>query len=142
MNQVKETLVGFLMGLGLYAVCVEGIGIVFSDDRLTYTLGLLFGAAIAVLLFLHMAKTLNHALDLSPEQATKYVRKQSFLRLAVMLAVMILGLLVPVIGFIPLVLGLLGLKLGALLAPFFLKRLYPDSFITKEDSGEAENPAE
>lgn len=133
MNQVKETLTGFLIGIGIYTLLIEAVGLFFSEDILSYTLGLAFGAGIAVFLIFHMAKTLDRALDLSQAEASKYVKRQSFIRLFIMLVVMVIGLAVRRLNFIAIVLGLLGLKMGALIAPFFLKRLYPESFRTKKN---------
>lgn len=131
MNQVKETLTGFLIGIGIYAVLIEAVGFFFSEDLLSYTLGLLFGVIIAIFLIIHMAKTLDKALDLPQIQATKYVKRQSLLRLLIMLLAMTAGLVIERMNFIAVVLGMLGLKIGALIAPVFLKKLYPDSFVTK-----------
>ena len=133
MNQVKETMIGFYISIGIYAVIIEVIGIFFSEDILSYTLGLLFGVIIAVFLFGHMAMTLDHALDLQENDATKYVRLRSFLRLVVMMAALAIGLMTERLLFITVLLGLLGLKIGALFTPFILRRLYPDSYITKEE---------
>lgn len=134
MNQVKETLTGFLIGIGIYTLLIETVGLFFSEDILSYTLGLLFGVGIAIFLIFHMAKTLDKALDLSQAEASKYVKRQSFIRLFIMLVVMVIGLAARRLNFIAIVLGLLGLKMGALLAPFFLKRLYPESFLTKRET--------
>lgn len=139
MKQIKETMTGFLIGITVYAVLIELVGVFFSDDILSYTLGLLFGIAVAVALIFHMAHTLDNALDMPEAQAVKYTRKQSFLRLAIMLGAMVAALMVQKVNFITVVLGMLGLKIGALIAPFFLKRLYPDSFVTKEDLLEPED---
>lgn len=133
MKQVKQTLTGFFIGIGIYAAIVEMVGIFFSEELNSYTMGLALGTIVSIALIFHMAVTLNKALDLPQEKATGYVRRQSFLRLLLMLAALIAGLVFDKFNFIALVLGLLGLKIGALIAPFFLKRLYPDSFITKED---------
>lgn len=133
MNQVKETMTGFYIGIGIYAVIIEVVGIFFSEDILSYTLGLLFGVIIAAFLFGHMAKTLDHALDLQENDASKYVRLRSFLRLFVMMAALAVGLMTEQLSFLTVLLGLLGLKIGALFTPFILKRLYPDSYITKEE---------
>ena len=81
-----------------------------------------------------MAWTLNRAFDYPEDGATKYVRKQTFLRLFVMVLVMLPGVLIDDINFLTLVLGLFGLKIGALIAPFFLRRLYPGDFITDEET--------
>jgi predicted cobalt transporter CbtA len=136
MSQVKETIIGFLIGIGIYAVLIELVGFFFSEDLFSYTLGLLFGVAVAIFLIVHMAKTLDRALDLPQEQAVKYTRRQSFLRLAVMLAAMVIALLVEQFNFIAVILGMLGLKMGAFIAPKLLKRLYPEDFVTKLDMDE------
>mgnify|MGYP006988905437 CR=1 FL=1 len=131
---MKETFIGFLLGLSVYAVVVEAIGIFFSGDILAYTVGLLIGVVAAVLIFAHMAWTLNRAFDYPEAGATKYIRKQTFLRLLMMIIVMLPGLIVHRIRFVSLILGLLGLKIGALIAPFFLKRLYPEHFVPDEET--------
>lgn len=131
MNQVKETIVGFLIGIGIYAVLIEIVGFFFSENFLSYTLGLLFGVVVAIFLIIHMAKTLDRALDLPQGQAIKYTRRQSFLRLVVMLVAMVIALMVEQLNFIAVILGMLGLKIGAFIAPKLLKILYPEDFVTK-----------
>ena len=134
MELVKETTIGFLIGLGVYAAIIEMIGVFFSQDVLSYTVGLAIGVVASVLLFIHMAWTLNRAMDYPEEGATKYVRSMTFLRLLAMVVVMLPGVILKDINFLALILGLLGLKIGALIAPFFLRRLYPDHFITDEET--------
>lgn len=133
MEQVKQTLIGIFLGMGCYAVGVELVGVFFSDDLLSYSLGLLLGTIVAVLLVIHMAKTLDKALDMPEAQATKYARKQSFFRLFIMLVAGVVGLSCSKVKFISLVLGILGIKIGALFAPFFLKRIYPEHYTTQEE---------
>lgn len=133
MTQVKETLKGVFVGILIYAALVEVIGIFFSGDVLAYTLGLLVGTAVACALMLHMTFTLNKALDMPENQAVKYTRRQSFVRLLIMLAALLFGVIFNQLNFIALVLGILGIKIGALVAPFFLKRMYPEHFVTKEE---------
>ncbi len=133
MNQVKEIMIGFYIGIGVYAILVEVTGIFFSENILSYTLGLLFGVLASIFLFHHMAKTLDYALGLQEGDASKYVKRQSFIRLLAMLAVLTVGMITEQFSFITVLLGLLGLKVGALVTPFILKRLYPDSYITKDE---------
>ena len=134
MNQVKETLTGLLIGIGVYSVIVEIIGIIFSEDILSYTLGLLGGVVVAVILIIHMTRTLDDALDLPQDDATRYMRKKTVFRIVLMLAALLGAMLIPHVNFFTVLLGLLGMKVGALMAPFFLKRMYPDDFVTKEDA--------
>lgn len=133
MEQVKETLRGVVIGILLYAALVEIVGIFFSGNIQGYTQGLLAGTAVAIFLMVHMAVTLDKGLDMPEQQAVKYTRRQSFVRLGIMLAALLLGVVFDQLNFIALVLGLLGLKIGALVAPFFLKRMYPEHFVTKDE---------
>lgn len=133
MDQVKETLRGVVIGIIIYAILVEIVGIFFSGNILEYTQGLLAGTAVAIFLMIHMAITLDKGLDMPENQAIKYTRRQSFVRLGIMLAALFLGVIFDQLNFIALVLGLLSLKIGALVAPFFLKRIYPEHFVTKDE---------
>lgn len=136
MNQVKQTMTAFGISIGIYAAAIELLGIVFSKDILSYTLGLGFGVLVSLFLFGHMAKTLERALDLSEEDATKYVRLRSFLRIAIMFAALSIGFFTDKLNFITVFLGVMGLKIGALMAPFMLRRLYPDDYVTQEENVE------
>lgn len=133
MNQIKEIMMGFYIGIGIYAVVIEVVGIFFSENILSYTLGLLLGVGASIFLFHHMARTLDYGLDLQEGDASKYVKRQSFIRLVAMLVILTIGMTVEEISFITVILGLLGLKIAALVTPFILKHLYPDSYVTKED---------
>ena len=77
MKLVKETFIGFLIALLVYAAVVEIVGIFFSGDILPYTAGLAIGVVAAIIIFTHMAWTLNRAFDYSADGATKYVRSQT-----------------------------------------------------------------
>lgn len=132
MKQVKKTIISFLIGIGIYAVLAEVAGFFLSENILSFTLGLLFGVIIAIILFFHMADTLDKALDLPKKQAGNYVRLQSFLRIAIMFGALAAGMLVEQLNFVAVVIGLFGCKVGALSAPFFLRKLFPDDFVTKD----------
>ncbi len=134
MDQVKETLTGLLIGMGVYSVIVEIIGIIFSEDILSYTLGLLVGVVVAVILIIHMKRTLDDALDLPQDDAIRYMRKKTVFRIVMMLVALLGSMLALRVSFFGVLLGLFSMKMGALIAPFFLRRMYPDDFMTKEDA--------
>ena len=130
MDQVKKTIHGFLIGIGVYAIVMEIVGVFLSKDLFAYTAGLVLGIMVAIFLLIHMAKTLDRVLDLSKGEATKKNRLYWFIRFIVMLVALVIGLSVKSINFIAVIIGLMGLKVGALIAPFFLKRIYPENFVT------------
>lgn len=137
MSQVKKTVIGFLLGLGIYAGIIEIIGLCFFHDKGAYSLGLLFGSMVAVLIMLHMVRTLDKALDMQEQQAVKYTRRQALFRLGMMLVALIIALSVEWLNFVTVIIGILGLKIGSFIASFLLKLIYPEDFNTKtEDDGE------
>lgn len=142
MEQMKETLVGFSIGIGIYGCLVEVLGCILSTDRLSFTLGLLFGIAIAFILIIHMARSLNEVLNYPPETANKSFRKGSIFRVLIMLAGLGAGMAVPCFQFVAVVLGMFGLKVGALTAPVFLRLIYPDHYITKPEAAEGVEESE
>ncbi|MGN0438069.1 MAG: ATP synthase subunit I [Lachnospiraceae bacterium] len=133
MSQVRKTLNGFFLGIGIYTGVMLLIGLFIFHDRLSYGLGLLFGSVVAVLVMIHIVHTLDKALDMPEQQAVKYTRRQAFLRLGMMLIALIVALSVPWFHFVAVVIGMLGLKIGSFLASFLLKKMYPDEFVTKSD---------
>lgn len=135
MNLIKKTLLGFLIGIGIYGAVIEVIGLFFSEDRMAYTLGVLLGLFVAVILMLHIAYTLDKALDMPEKQATGYTTKQSLIRLAIMLVAMVIAIYLSKVNFVATILGMLGLKMGSFIASPVLKKIYPDDFITKPDEG-------
>lgn len=133
MNEVKETLRGFYIGIGIYALVIEVIGLIFSGNRLAYTIGVLFGVIISIYLTIHLAKTIDRALELPQEPAIRHMQIQSVKRLFITLFVLTIGLMVEWINFIALVLGLFGRKAGALMAPTLLKKLYPEHYARRQN---------
>lgn len=136
MSQVRKTLNGFFLGIGIYGGIIEIIGLCFFPDKISYTLGLLFGIFIAVVMMLHITKTLGRALSMPEQQAVKYTRKQAVLRLGMMLLALIVGLILDCLNFVTVIIGMLGLKIGAFLAAGLLKRMYPEEFVTKSEEQE------
>ncbi len=121
MDKVKDTLIELFIGIGIYFVITEIVGLIFVENKLTYTAGLLLGVVGAALLATHMYVTLNKGLDMEKDAATKYIKSNSFLRLAIMLLILLVGRAITHISFLAVIIGLLGLKIGAFMQPLVNK---------------------
>lgn len=130
MEEVKLTVKEVLIGIGIYFLVVEVIGLIFVDDRLGYTLGLLIGTIVAGITMYHMYVTLGKALDMEPSRASKYTRRCSFIRLFIMFIGLTIGIVLTKVSFLAVFIGVLGLKIGALMQPFINK--YISTKIYKE----------
>ena len=98
-------------------VC-EAVGLIFVKDRLFYSIGLLIGILCAMGMAVHMAWSLNMALDLGESGAVKKMQLHNLLRygivVVVIFALWLSGIGNPVVAF----LGIMGLKVAAYLQPF------------------------
>lgn len=117
-----------LLGQGIYFAVVETIILVvtflfFRSSLILWTLGFMEGAAIAALMTLHMAMSLDDAVTMLEDEALKHTRFTYAIRMIVLLAAFLL------IGFLHLgdvvaaLLGLMSLKVSAYLQSYTNKFL-------------------
>lgn len=118
LNGLSDVLPDLLIGILLYGVVCEAVGLIFVKDCLFYSIGLLIGILCAMGMAVHMAWSLNMALDLGESGAVKKMQLHNLLRygivVAVIFALWLSGIGNPVVAF----LGIMGLKVAAYLQPF------------------------
>lgn len=118
LNGLSDVLPDLLIGILLYGVVCETVGLIFVKDRLFYSIGLLIGILCAMGMAVHMAWSLNMALDLGESGAVKKMQLHNLLRygivVVVIFALWLSGIGNPVVAF----LGIMGLKVAAYLQPF------------------------
>ena len=118
LNGLSDVLPDLLIGILLYGVVCEAVGLIFVKDRLFYSIGLLIGILCAMGLAVHMEWSLNMALDLGESGAVKKMQLHNLLRygivVVVIFALWLSGIGNPVVAF----LGIMGLKVAAYLQPF------------------------
>ena len=118
LNGLSDVLPDLLIDILLYGVVCEAVGLIFVKDRLFYSIGLLIGILCAMGMAVHMAWSLNMALDLGESGAVKKMQLHNLLRygivVVVIFALWLSGIGNPVVAF----LGIMGLKVAAYLQPF------------------------
>lgn len=118
LKQISDVLPDLLIGILIYGVLCEVIGMFFVKNRLYYSIGLAIGIICAMAMAIHMAWSLNIALDLGEEGAVSKMKMHNLIRYGVL--VVIFGLLMvsnvgnPLVAF----LGIMGLKVAAYIQPF------------------------
>ncbi len=116
-TEEKATLYELLFGIVLFSAASLLVNL-FISRRLVYSLGVLLGTAIAVFMLFHMYSVLKRALRYDKDTAAKKVRVAALLRMAVMVAGVMLAVLLPeVFSFVGVLLGVLTLKFAAYLQP-------------------------
>lgn len=116
--QLSDVLPGLWVGILLYGVLCEIVGLIFVSDRVFYSVGLLVGIMCALFMATHMAWSLNQALDLSEGDAVKKMQVHNILRYVVVVIVFFALLYTKLGNPLSAFLGVMGLKVAAYLQPF------------------------
>lgn len=115
-RKVNPTLIEMMLGIALWGVVLVLVFCWFADSRVSFVLSLAAGALAAAGLAVHMYVSIEDSLELPQDDAVKHMRRGTFLRTFVMMAMFVLAwkLHGSVAGMF---LGLLTLKLGAYTQP-------------------------
>ena len=118
LTHLSDVLPDLWVGILLYGVLCEIVGLIFVNDRLFYSIGLAAGIACALFMATHMAWSLNQALDLGEGDAVKKMQVHNILRYVVVVIVFFLLLYTKLGNPLSAFLGVMGLKVAAYLQPF------------------------
>lgn len=117
LRKLSDVLPDLLIGIVLYGIVCEVVLLFFAKDKLSLSIGLVVGIMCAMAMAIHMAWSLNMALDLGQEGAVSKMKMHNLIRYGVV--VVLFGLLMvskvgnPLTAF----LGVMGLKVAAYLQP-------------------------
>ena len=120
-RDINKALPGLLVGILLYGLMCQIIGVLLVADKGDYSLGLWVGVLTAIFMALHMAVILNSVVESDEKGAGAIATRQNIIRYLVV--VIILGILMvtrvgnPLAAF----LGIMGLKISAYIQPLFTK---------------------
>ena len=133
MKKINETLLQLLMGILIFEIVCQLIGMWFVPDKLKYTVGLWIGAILACLSAYHMWWSLDRNLSINADNekgATAFATRANMIRYVVILLVFLILCLTTVAYPLAAFFGIMGLKIGAYLTPLTSK-LY-QKYIDKE----------
>lgn len=116
-----NTLVELLTGIVLLGVVIQIICLIVSKDYLYNAIGLWSGIAIACFSAIHMKRSIEDALDLGEEGATKHVRTAYATRMLITLLIMGIVIYFNFGNPITLLVGVFPLKISAYLQPYMNK---------------------
>ena len=117
MDSLRRTVLELLIGIFLFCMLFEIVGILFVADKISHSIGIGCGMLIAAGMTIHMAYNINDALDWDAEQAAKTLRRGSALRYSVIVLVTVLLAYFKIGNVISCVLGILSLKTAAYVQP-------------------------
>lgn len=122
LRRIEPTVLDLLVGNGIYAG-ILGIISLLIFHRLSLFFGVILGLMYVIFYEVHLYVTLDKALDLEPNKASKYSFACYMIRYFVMFAVLLVALLHPGISIIGVWVTSLGIKLSAYTQPMINKHL-------------------
>lgn len=134
LRRINDALPGLVAGILLYAVVIQLTGVWFVRDKLGYSVGLWFGAAVAVGLAVNIATVILDSVTLEAgRRAAMRIIVKSVLRYLVVAALFLLFGYLKLGNLLTAFLGVFGLKISAYLQPL-LERLggVPDAHSQQE----------
>ncbi len=118
MDEGKRTLVDLIAGIVFSNILFQISIVWFVEDKVGFSIGLWIGAATAAVYAWHMWRTLDRALDLPADAATKVIRLKSLLRYGIVILVMVIASVISYINPLAVFLGIMSLKVAAYFQPF------------------------
>lgn len=118
-KRINDALPGLLLGILVYGVLVELVGVWFVQDKLRYTSGLVIGIALACGMAINIAIVLQDAVDIYGESGARAkIVAKSVLRYAIVVVVFYLMMKFNLGNIYSAFIGVIGLKISAYLQPF------------------------
>lgn len=123
MKRLNESLLGLVVGILIYGVLVEIIGVWFVADKIRYTSGLFIGIACAIGMGIHLAIIIEESVRIG-EGHEKTLAIKSVLRYIVVCIVLFLMMLLNLGNLYTAIAGMLGLKVSAYAQPMLNKYVF------------------
>jgi hypothetical protein len=138
LSKINNSLPGLLLGIILFGILCQIVGLFLVKDKADYSIGLWIGVLTAIFMAFHMAICLNTTVLLSEKGAQASVTRQSILRYVIVIAVEMLLMFTeignPLSGF----LGIMGLKVSAYIQPLLSRLTHREQF-SQDGTGNQEN---
>lgn len=119
LKRLNDALPGLILGILVYGILVELIGVWFVSDKLRFTTGLAIGVALACGMAINIAVVLRDAVEIYGEsRAQAKIIAKSILRYVIVVIVFFLMMKFNIGNLFSAFIGVLGLKISAYLQPF------------------------
>ena len=124
LRRINEALPELILGIILYGLAVELIGVWFVSDKIRYSTGLLIGIVLACGMAINMAIVLEDAVSIMGENhAQAKIIAKSLMRYIVVVIVFFVMMYFNLGNLFTAFIGVMGLKVAAYLQPFTHKAI-------------------
>ncbi len=120
MKRLNQALPGLVIGIIIYGVLIELVGVWFVTDKVRYTTGLLIGIGCAIGMAIHIAMIIEESVRIGKGHE-KYLSFKSVMRYLVLCAIMFAMSFFKLGNMFTALIGVLGLKVSAYAQPLLYK---------------------
>ena len=119
LRRINDAFPGLVLGIVIYGIIVELVGVWFVEDKLRYSTGLLIGISVAIGLAINIAQVIRDAVEIyGADGARNRLIVKSVLRYLVVVVVFFVMMKFNLGNLVTAFVGVLGLKVSAYLQPF------------------------
>ena len=119
LRRLNDALPGLVLGIVIYGIIIELVGVWFVEDKLRYSTGLLIGISVAIGLAINIAVVIRDAVEIyGADGARNRLIIKSVLRYVVVVIVFFVMMKFNLGNLFSAFIGVLGLKVSAYLQPF------------------------
>lgn len=120
LKRLNEALPGLVLGIIIYGILLQAVGVWLVDDKLRYSSGLWIGIGCALFMAVHMAISIEDAVSIGTEDgAKKKTIASAMFRYMIVLIVLVVMCYFNLGMILPAFFGVLGLKFSAYAQPLF-----------------------
>lgn len=122
LRRLNDALPGLVLGIVLYGLAIQFVGMWFVEDKMYYSIGLWYGIAIAIGMAINLASVIFDSVSLQdPQHANGRIIAKSILRYVVVVVLFFILGLFNFGNMYTAFIGVLGLKISAYMQPLFEK---------------------
>ena len=119
LRRINQALPELVLGIGLYGLVVQLIGVWFVKDRIQYTAGLWIGVALAMGMAVNMAIVILDTVEAMEQgRSSRKSLLYAVVRYVVLVAAFVLVWYLKAGNVVAMFAGVMGLKIAAYLQPF------------------------
>ena len=119
LKRINDVLPELILGIVIYGIIVEFVGVWFVADKLRYSTGLLIGISLAIGMAINIAVVIRDAVEIYGENgAQNRVIIKSVLRYLIVVVIFFAMMKFNLGNLFTAFIGVLGLKVSAYLQPF------------------------
>ncbi|MCR4695456.1 MAG: hypothetical protein K5773_09070 [Pseudobutyrivibrio sp.] len=126
MKRLNPALPGLVLGILIYGLLVEAVGVWFVSEKFLYTTGLFIGIACAIFMAIHISMIIEESIRIGKGHE-KWLSFKSVMRYLIVCAVMVLMTWLKLGNMFTALIGIFGLKVSAYAQPLLYKFFKTDN---------------